>query len=216
MRLEEMVVRLLLAFLAGGIVGMEREQTDRPAGLRTHMLVSGGSALFTIASIAMAVGEDDRTRIASQIVTGIGFLGAGTIFRSGTAVRGLTTAAGLWTVAAIGMGIGAGGDTLWLGLIAAVFVMVIQRWVRRIEHTVLRTQWRMVVKTSRGSDVLARVLELLEQAEVSTDHVRWLSEDSDEHEATVELRVTTTVQGRQNELTNRVAALPGVLQVDWS
>jgi putative Mg2+ transporter-C (MgtC) family protein len=216
MRLEEMVMRLLLAFLAGAIVGMEREQTDRPAGLRTHMLVSGGSALFTLVSVALADGPgDDRTRIASQIVTGIGFLGAGTIFRSGTSVRGLTTAAGLWTVAAIGMGIGVGGPTLWLGLIAAVSVLVINRWVRPIERGVMRTQSRVEVRTSRGSDALARVLEALDAEGAAVDRVRWLPEDSNGDEAVLEMRVQLPAGLTHEELTTRILDQAGVHQVDW-
>lgn len=99
---------LLLAVLLGGVVGIDRERTEHPAGLRTHILVCVGAALITMVdlSIAKAGGH-----IMGQIVTGIGFLGAGTILRdnSGTMVRGLTTAASIWTVAAIGIAVGNGG-----------------------------------------------------------------------------------------------------------
>src|SRR5687767_6958282 len=103
MDIGEMILRLAVALAAGTLVGVERERRDRPAGLRTHILVCTGSALITLVSIGMAPGHSDPTRIAAQIVSGIGFLGAGTIFRSGAFVRGLTTAAGLWMVAGIGM-----------------------------------------------------------------------------------------------------------------
>src|SRR4051794_1700328 len=113
----EALVRLAFACGLGGIVGFERELRDREAGGRTHLLVSLGSALFTIVSAYgfhefLAGGSNivraDPTRIAAQIVTGIGFLGAGAIIREGLSVRGLTTAATLWVVAAIGMACGAG------------------------------------------------------------------------------------------------------------
>src|SRR6476620_3521703 len=110
MTLLEMVLRLGLSFLVGGLVGFERERRDRPAGLRTHILVCMGSTLITLVSREIAGGHADPGRVAAQIVSGIGFLGAGTIFRAGNSVRGLTTAAGLWVVAGIGMGIGTGGD----------------------------------------------------------------------------------------------------------
>ena len=104
-------VRLSAAAGLGAVVGFERELRDREAGIRTHLLVSLGSALFTVIS-AYGFQEfstrTDPTRIAAQIVTGIGFLGAGAIIREGLSVRGLTTAATLWTVAAIGMACGAG------------------------------------------------------------------------------------------------------------
>ena len=101
--------RLLLAAFLGALVGLERELHDHPAGMRTHLLVSLGSAGFTVLSIAMAQGPGaDPTRIAAQIVSGIGFLGAGAILKEGATIRGLTTAASLWSVAAVGMAAGAG------------------------------------------------------------------------------------------------------------
>src|SRR5437763_4021123 len=114
---EEVLARVALAAALGGVLGLERELRDREAGLRTHLLVSVGSALFTIVSAygfrefltsGQSVIRADPTRIAAQIVTGIGFLGAGAIIRQGIAIRGLTTAATLWVVAAIGLAAGAG------------------------------------------------------------------------------------------------------------
>jgi putative Mg2+ transporter-C (MgtC) family protein len=114
---DEALLRLSLAAVLGGLIGIERELRDREAGLRTHLLVSLGSALFTIVSAygfhaflasGASVVRADPTRIAAQIVTGIGFLGAGAIIRQGFSVRGLTTAATLWVVAAVGMACGAG------------------------------------------------------------------------------------------------------------
>src|SRR6476469_9847155 len=111
------IARVLLAFFLGGIVGIEREWARRPAGLRTHMLVCAGSACFTVASVYgfNSYGTNvDPSRLAAQIITGVGFLGAGAIFRSGTAVRGLTTASSIWITAAIGIVTGLG--MLWLAL----------------------------------------------------------------------------------------------------
>lgn len=110
----EILVRILTASLLGGLVGLERDKHGRAAGLRTHLLVSLGAAVFTVISLEMSrySGQGGPTadpgRIAAQIVTGIGFLGAGVILKAGTNVRGLTTAACLWTAAAIGMAAGAG------------------------------------------------------------------------------------------------------------
>jgi putative Mg2+ transporter-C (MgtC) family protein len=108
----EMMVRVLLSFVLGGVLGFERERTGRPAGLRTHMLVCAGAACFTLAGVYGFQGQADNVRdparVAAQIVAGVGFLGAGTIFRTPSTVRGLTTAASIWLVAAIGLLIGAG------------------------------------------------------------------------------------------------------------
>jgi putative Mg2+ transporter-C (MgtC) family protein len=107
----EMMARVTLAFLLGGMIGYERESIQRPAGLRTHMLVAAGAAAFTLASMYAFDGESparDPTRIAAQIVTGVGFLGAGTIWRTPSTIRGLTTAASIWLVAAVGLLAGSG------------------------------------------------------------------------------------------------------------
>ena len=108
----DLMLRVALSFLLGGIVGYERERTGRPAGLRTHMLVCAGSVCFTIVGVygfdTQQTTMRDPARVAAQVVAGVGFLGAGTIFRTTSTVRGLTTAASIWLVAAIGMLVGAG------------------------------------------------------------------------------------------------------------
>ncbi|MCX8032332.1 MAG: MgtC/SapB family protein [Thermoleophilia bacterium] len=104
MDLADVVVRILVAAVLGGAIGLEREIREHTAGFRTHILVAVGAAAFTLASIHGSEGTDfDPNRIAAQVVTGIGFLGAGAIIRYGVTVRGLTTAASLWTVAAVGL-----------------------------------------------------------------------------------------------------------------
>ena len=103
----EIAVRLLLAAIFGLAVGYERRSADKPAGLRTLSLVCLGSAIFTIIS-AFGFETADQSRVAAQIVTGVGFLGAGTILRSGVTISGLTTAATIWATAAIGMAVGSG------------------------------------------------------------------------------------------------------------
>jgi putative Mg2+ transporter-C (MgtC) family protein len=102
-----MALRILLAAVLGALIGYQRERAHRPAGLRTHMLISTGAALFTVIS-AFAFPTADPSRIAAGIVTGVGFLGAGTILHRTRMVEGLTTAASIWVIAAIGMAAGAG------------------------------------------------------------------------------------------------------------
>jgi len=104
----DLVLRLLLAAGLGAAVGVERELRQKAAGLRTNMLIAVGSALFTVVSIELARVGGTPDRIAAQIVTGIGFLGAGSILRSGRSVHGMTTAATIWVNSAIGMAAGAG------------------------------------------------------------------------------------------------------------
>jgi len=103
-------LRILLAAVLGGIIGFQRERANKPAGLRTHVLISMGSALFTVVSILGFTGSVDPSRVAAGVVTGIGFIGAGVIFRGmrGDKVMGITTAASIWVTAAIGIAAGAG------------------------------------------------------------------------------------------------------------
>jgi len=107
----EMMLRLLISVLFGGAIGYVREIKKKAAGLRTHMLVCMGSTIFTIVSIMIVQDGGpgaDASRIAASVVTGIGFIGAGTIFQTGGSVRGLTTAASIWVCAAIGLAVGCG------------------------------------------------------------------------------------------------------------
>lgn len=123
----QILARLLLATILGGVIGFERESRGRAAGFRTHILVCLGSALIMMISIYIfelykGIGAPDPGRIAAQVVTGIGFLGAGTILRAGATVRGLTTAASLWSVAGIGLAVGCG--FYFASLVATILVFV--------------------------------------------------------------------------------------------
>ena len=124
----DLAVRLIVAAGLGAAVGAEREIHNHPAGIRTHMLVALGSGLFTVLSIYGFLLEGtntapvDPTRIAAQVVSGIGFLGAGAILKDGVVIRGLTTAASLWATAAVGMAAGAGEYVL--ALVSAVIILV--------------------------------------------------------------------------------------------
>lgn len=126
----DVFLRLALAAGLGGAIGLEREYRHKPAGLRTNMLIALGSALFSILSVELGAGAGSPDRIAAQVVTGIGFLGAGAILRSGENVHGLTTAATIWVNAAIGMAAGLGaysaaaaGAALTLVVLALLPVM---------------------------------------------------------------------------------------------
>jgi putative Mg2+ transporter-C (MgtC) family protein len=127
----ELILRAVVGFVLGAGIGVERERRAKVAGLRTHALVAGGAAMFTIASYSLLVGEGtvrDPARIAAQIVTGIGFLGAGAIIHSGSSVSGLTTAASIWAAAAVGML--AGGGSFALAIVGALLTIMTLRMPR--------------------------------------------------------------------------------------
>ncbi len=128
------VIRLAMATLLGGLIGFERERAEKPAGFRTHLLVCVGAALFTIASVNGFGPLSDPARVAAGVVVGIGFLGAGTILRGEGAIVGLTTAATIWAVAAIGLALGAG---LYLvGVVTAAIVLIALRFPKSPRHHV--------------------------------------------------------------------------------
>lgn len=133
----ELAGRMALGLVLGAVIGLERELHRQPAGFRTHSLVAVGAAIFTIISAYGFVGSAvDPTRIAAQIVSGIGFIGAGTILQHRGNIRGLTTAASLWSVAAIGMAAGAGMVTI--AVVGTVLILVVLFLLDRIEAFVRR------------------------------------------------------------------------------
>ena len=134
--------RLIVATICGGLIGLEREWANKPAGLRTNIFICAGSALFTLASIlswqfiAGAPATVDPGRISAQIVTGVGFLGAGVILKTGLSVTGVTTASTIWFVAAIGMMVGMGfpGFGLSVALVATALLFALGRVELRFSH----------------------------------------------------------------------------------
>lgn len=133
----ELTLRLVVALVLGAVIGWERELQQMPAGFRTHALVALGSAIFTVISAYAFTGPgSDPTRIAAQIVSGIGFLGGGAILHHGGNVRGLTTAASLWAVAAVGMAAGAG--LFVMAAVSSVLVIVALEVFQRFERFLTR------------------------------------------------------------------------------
>jgi putative Mg2+ transporter-C (MgtC) family protein len=202
-------LRVAVAAVLGGVIGLERELDEKAAGLRTHILVSVGSALFTLVGAYgfedFPRGSVDPSRIAAQIVTGIGFLGAGVIFRQGFTVRGLTTAASLWLVAAVGMAAGAG---YWEGaVIAAGAGLVSLRPLEWLKARALpqRAASRMVVDLAEGGTT-GDVLDALERAG------DLLALRRDGRRLEVELRVD---RDRRTQALDEVSALPQVEEARW-
>lgn len=127
----EIIMRILVALILGGVIGLERQYHDKPAGFATNTLICVGSAVFAMLSILSAYYlGGDPARIAAQIVAGVGFLGAGSILRDGNKISGLTTAAGIWLVAAVGMAVGYGH--YFIASIATASVLILQLFVRKL------------------------------------------------------------------------------------
>jgi putative Mg2+ transporter-C (MgtC) family protein len=212
----EVLLRLFVAAALGAAIGLERELRERQAGLRTHLVVSVGSALFTLVS---AYGftdfgvRVDPTRIAAQIVTGIGFLGAGAIIRQGLSVRGLTTAATLWLVAAIGMAAGAG---FWEGaLVATLGAIITLGPLRVIAFRVLvrfrPALQRLLVEIPAGGSPVP-IIEAIERQGghlVSLD----VAQEGDRRSVAVDLELAAG--SAPAAVVAGVAEIDGVLEVRW-
>ncbi len=164
-----LVIRILVAGLLGALIGLERDIHGRSAGLRTHLLVSVGSALFMIMSEQIAIiaknngiVNSDPARIAAQIVTGIGFLGAGTIIKEGLTIRGLTTAACLWVVAAIGMSSGAGNyflaiSTTLISLFALILLQKLEKIISKDAYRILTILVSNDINTSSIIEIIKKL-----------------------------------------------------------
>ncbi len=191
MGIVDIVIRVALALALGGLIGLERQLRDQPAGFRTHTLVCLGSTIFTLASIhgfdaivaaSPADTSVDPSRIAAQVVVGIGFLGAGAIIRHGASVRGLTTAASLWTVAALGLVVGLGWYSL-AGIATAAIVIglsllrvVEEKLIFPRTHSIARLE---IVFRERAFGGLSAVVDTLDQLRVQVHELETDRLDAD-------------------------------------
>jgi putative Mg2+ transporter-C (MgtC) family protein len=207
------LLRLSVAAALGGAIGLERELRERQAGLRTHLVVCVGSALFTLVSAyAFTSPRVDPTRIAAQIVSGIGFLGAGAIIRQGLSVRGLTTAATLWLVAAIGMASGAGYyDAAIIATLGALFTLGPLRVLAyRVTSRFRPRTERLLVEIPAGGspaplvDVVERYGRL-----ISLD----IAQEGDRRSVAMDVVIQDESSPR---VVAAVAEIDGVLEVRWS
>jgi len=217
----DLAVRMLLAAVLGAAIGFEREIHDHPAGMRTHLLVSLGSAAFTVVSIygfsntgIPNEAPTDPSRVAAQIVTGIGFLGAGAIIKYGTSVRGLTTAASLWVTAAVGMAVGAGW---WLVAIVTTGIVVLSLWPLRIIIRRIRTigahQVRVRLQMS-SLDSLGELRRAIDGRRIEVTEINTQRLGKRHHEVELGLLLLPSVD--QAEVLDVIRSVPDieVLEVD--
>jgi putative Mg2+ transporter-C (MgtC) family protein len=220
---DESLLRLALAALLGGLIGVERELREREAGLRTHLLVSLGSALFTIVGAygfnafldsGASVVRADPTRIAAQIVTGIGFLGAGAIIRQGLSVRGLTTAATLWVVAAVGLAAGAG---YYSAAVSTTALVLLALWPLRI------IAYRILVRFRPEDGRLLVALpsgqppgEVIDEVERAGARISSLEVSQEGDRRRLEFDVVLPRDTPAARVVGRIADMEHVLEVRWT
>ncbi|MBM7623480.1 MgtC/SapB family protein [Sporohalobacter salinus] len=214
----EILSRLILAILLGGLVGWERESHSRPAGFRTNVLVCLGSALIMIVSIKFytlfqASRTNDPGRIAAQVVSGIGFLGAGTIIREGFSVKGLTTAAGLWAVAGVGLAVGAG--FYFSSISATVLIIITLTILSIIERNIVQNggEEALRIKAYDQPGQIGKIGSALgdydvQIIDVSIDHI------DNEPNIYINLRVRLPADFEYSQVISHLTQTDGVIQVE--
>jgi|YNPBryantNP2012_1023418.scaffolds.fasta_scaffold38116_2 putative Mg2+ transporter-C (MgtC) family protein len=211
-----MIAKLGLSAVLGAVIGLERETHGRPAGLRTHVLVCVGSTLFTLCSMNLAGSRFDPGRVTAQIVTGVGFLGAGTIIHQGSAVRGLTTAATIWMVAAIGMTVAIGGNMVVLAVAAAVLAFAVLTLGSRIERVLPAkdTEHTITLTIRPDPQALCNAQRILARHSIDA---RAISYEETRDGSTYLVRATLRHGHTLDEagLTEELSTSPDVLSFSW-
>jgi putative Mg2+ transporter-C (MgtC) family protein len=208
-------VRLVAALAAGAVIGLEREMHAKPAGFRTYIIICLGAALLMMLSIHIPqqFAGGDPGRIAAQVVTGIGFLGAGAIFRLGLTVRGLTTAAAIWTTAAIGLAFGAG--MFGIGGLAVGLLLLTLTVFEAIEQRFVRTgpSRALLIVTDRVPGQVRRIAEVLNYYGVPSERLS-ISEQLDEKQ--IQIRAVARLEKGTDvrEFFDRIEAIEGIHRVE--
>ena len=215
----EMIARLFLAAILSGLVGYEREIHGRLAGFRTHILVCVGSTLIMLTSmyifeIYRGLATPDPARIAAQVVSGIGFLGAGTIIRFKASVRGLPPAASLWTIAGIALAVGSG---LYVpATVTTVIVLATLFFLNIFEKSLIRKDWYklIAVETKAGASQLEEIRSVLGEYEVEIkDFEVQKSASPDNLVLKISLKLLTSEY--DEEIISRIRQLDGIKKVNW-
>jgi putative Mg2+ transporter-C (MgtC) family protein len=204
----EIMIKLGIGAILGGLIGLEREVQGRPAGVRTHMLMVIGVILIGEAS--KMFGGGDPTRIAAQIVTGVGFLGAGTIMRTGSDVKGLTTAASIWAAAAIGMAVSAGGPLLLVAVAATVLVLTTLALVDDLSRRLSKKgRMKNLVVSLKNRGAVGELLEAVYSAGGQVNDMHFTGQGEDVH-------VTLKVRGDRRTVLEAACRVEGVDSASWS
>jgi putative Mg2+ transporter-C (MgtC) family protein len=220
----EVVLRLILSAVAGGIVGMEREASNRPAGLRTHILVTLGSTLIMLISMYgfQGLGADhsggEPARLAAQVVSGIGFLGAGTILRTGNNIRGLTTAASIWVCGGIGLAIGNG---YYLGGVATTIIVLFSlRSLGFLHKKESKCQDKLLsVHCKERVGLIGDIGHILGKNNININDIKVNSEDSIHEGEDIIIEITFKVKLPPKHINysffDEILNVPGVVNATW-
>lgn len=217
----EIIIRLILASILGALLGLERESSNRPAGFRTHVLVTLGSALIMLVSkdgfIFDGVRTGDPARLAAQVISGIGFLGAGTIMKTGDSIKGLTTAASLWVSAGLGLAIGAG---YYLGGIVAGFIALLTLLnLGHFQERLNKSKYKTIeIRALNSPGIIGRIGIALGKHQISIKDIKIYSDDEKNEESEIlEIRFTLKIPNYLDlpSLYNEIYNLEGVEALEY-
>ncbi len=174
MTAKEIVTRLLIALIIGGLTGIEREKSYQFAGFRTHILVAIGSCITSITSVILFIEYGNKTnldpsRLTAQVLSGIGFLGTGAILKNSSGIRGLTTAAGIWATACIGIAIGYGQYTL--GILAWLFVMITLYILKNIDKIIFKKKQNILTIHIDNINIISTIYNKLEKSQIKVNNI---------------------------------------------
>ncbi len=209
----DIIIPCMLAMIFGGAIGLQRERRERPAGLRTHTLVCLGSTVFTLVSYLgfTSFAGVDASRIAAGIVTGIGFIGAGVIFRQGPLVKGVTTAASIWIVAAIGVSLGV--KLYYLAIIAAVLGFLILSILKSFESRIIRTpNYRIKITASKDFDDIGKITGTIKDFSLDIKSKKYEFEP-DSNTKMYSYNIHSKIPDLSQKIIDRISKINGVLKI---
>ena len=204
--MQEFLIKIVISLVLGGALGMERQYHDKPAGYATNCLICLGAMLFTVLSEYMGNAGGDPGRIAAQVVTGVGFIGAGSILRDGNKISGLTTAANVWAVAAIGMAIGY--NQLFLATTTTVAILLLQMFMRQTIHIMelLKRYDSIFLVCEPNWNVVENISKQIEKQNVAILKQEVTKQDSKFH-----VNIVATFTGREfQKITKELLEMPEV------
>jgi putative Mg2+ transporter-C (MgtC) family protein len=207
----EILLKILLSAILGGIIGLEREISHKGAGLRTNILIAIGSTLLTILSFKFAIlGKNvDPSRIAAQIVTGIGFLGAGAIIQARFSIHGLTTAASIWTVSAIGISVGSG--YYLISFLITIFVIIILTFFKYISKIIekQKNMFVYIIKTEDRASIFIEIKKVITELGIN-----YINADFYKYKGEIEIEILfSSSQNKNEKFLDKVLQLKGVNKI---
>ena len=212
---QDIIMRLLIALIVGGLTGLERERSHQFAGFRTHILVSVGSCITSITSLSLffqynSYSNIDPARLSAQVLSGVGFLGAGAILKTSNGIRGLTTAAGIWATACIGIAVGYGYYILAIS--AWLFVMITLYILKNIDKMIFKKKQTIFNIKTDNIEIISSIYEMFQRSQISVKNIEINSDTSN-----IKINLLTVHDRRivLDEVIKELSKLKNIISIDY-